>query len=261
VNVVLIIETFIAFVVAITFHECGHAGMAHLLGDPTPDSQGRLSLNPARHLAAMGTVVGGVLSFAPTYVGIGWGRPVRPDALRLRVGPNFGIVLVALAGPALNLFIGIALAAGLNLIPGYYRLTHVLSDVSNSVTGRCSLALSPHEIEQCLTYIQPAYVLRIEQFIIILAITNVVIAFINVLPLYPLDGYQVVFALLPNDQAVRWRRWEPQMEAIALILFFVVPFLLRSIRIPIEPASIFRGLADLVVSKIAGSGIDIAEFL
>lgn len=259
INVIAVVETFIAFVIAIAIHECGHAGMAKVLGDSSPESAGRLSINPARHLAPIGTLVAMVLSFWPIYAAIGWGKPVRVDALRMRVGPNLGIILVALAGPAFNLLIGAALAVSVNLIPGYYRLTHILTEVGNPATGECSIIRPPHELQGCLATYQPGYLLRIEQFLIILAIANIVIAFINVIPLHPLDGYNVLFALLPNDQAVSFRRWEPNMEAIVLVLFFVIPYLFRILNLPFEePASFFNGLATDMVIKIAGAGTVLA---
>jgi Zn-dependent protease len=257
INVIVIVETFVAFVIAITFHECGHAAMANVLGDSTPASEGRLSLSPARHLAPIGTLVAGVLSFFPIYAGIGWGKPVRVDALRMRVGPNMGIILVALAGPVLNLVLGVALAIGVAQFPGFYRLSSTVRELGNPVTGRCPSFVG-QQLERCLSDYQPAYLLRIEQFLLILALTNIAIAFINIIPLHPLDGYYVLFALLPNDQAVALRRFEPNMEAILLILFFAIPVLFRLIGWTLEPASIFRALASAVVTRIAGPGADIA---
>jgi Zn-dependent protease len=258
INVIAVLETFAAFVIAIVIHECGHAGMAKVLGDSSPASAGRLSLNPARHLAPIGTVVAVVLAFLPIPAAIGWGKPVRVDALRMRVGPNLGMILVALAGPAFNFLIGAALAISITFIPGYYGLTSRLADVVNSATGPCSRVLSPQRLQECLATFQPGYLLRIEQFLIILAIANIVIAFINVIPLHPLDGYDVLFALLPNDQAVAFRRWEPSMEAIVLVLFFVIPVLFRFLGLSVEPASFFNELARGVVTKIAGDATILA---
>lgn len=93
--------SFFAFVVAlligITVHEFSHALTAHLLGDPTPASQGRLSLNPLRHLDLMGTLF---LLFA----GFGWGKPVQFNPTYLK-HPKSGAVWIGLAGPASNLII------------------------------------------------------------------------------------------------------------------------------------------------------------
>lgn len=85
----------VALVVGITVHEFSHALAATRLGDPTPASQGRVSLNPLRHLDPLGTVF---LVFA----GFGWGKPVIFDPRYLK-NPRVGSVIVGLAGPASNL--------------------------------------------------------------------------------------------------------------------------------------------------------------
>jgi Zn-dependent protease len=258
INVVLVLETLLAFVIVITLHESAHAAVAALLGDSMAVSDGRLSVNPARHIVPLGLLVAGVLSFAPTYTGVGWGKPVRYDSTRLRVGPNVGTILVALAGPVLNLLMGVAIALGLRFVPGYSQL----ASATELSTGRCSLSLSGQELEHCLAILQPAWVLRLEQFAIVLALTSLVVAMVNVLPLYPFDGYKVLFALLPSPQAVAYRRWEPYMEAIVLAIFFVLPFLLGLIGIPFSPAVFLRSLADMLfVSLSGGPGFIFAQAL
>ena len=92
----------VAFVVAITIHEAAHALAATWLGDDLPRLQGRLTLNPMRHLDPLGTLMIAIASF-------GWGRPVLVNPYRLRFGINRGMALVALAGPVSN----VALAAAI----------------------------------------------------------------------------------------------------------------------------------------------------
>ena len=121
-NTFLVVETFVAFVLAITLHEAAHAAMASVLGDRIARSAGRLSLAPARQMATIGTIVAIVFSFAVVPAGLGWGRTVDVDARRMRVGPNTGLILVALAGPALNLLLGLVIAFLLTLLPGYAAL-------------------------------------------------------------------------------------------------------------------------------------------
>jgi Zn-dependent protease len=251
INVALVLETFVAFLIVITLHESAHAAMAALLGDTMAVSDGRLSLNPARQLAPLGTLVAAVLAFAPSYIGIGWGKPVRVDSTRLRVGPNVGTILVALAGPLLNLIVGVAIAVGLRCVPGYTKLA-AATDLG---TGKCTLLnYGGRELETCLAAAQSASagVLRLEQFAIVLALTSIVVALVNVLPLYPLDAYKVVFAFLPSPQAVTYRRWEPYMEAIVLVIFFVLPYVLGLLGIGFSPAIAFRAIANSIFVGIAG---------
>src|SRR5215469_6180327 len=102
-NVIFIVMLLASFVISICIHESAHALAALALGDPGPRNDGRISLNPLRQMAAMGTAVGIVLAFLYGGLTLGWGKPVRFDALKLKPGPNVGTVLVALAGPLANL--------------------------------------------------------------------------------------------------------------------------------------------------------------
>lgn len=86
-----------ALIMAITIHEFAHAWMADSLGDPTPQLQGRLSLNPLKHLDPVGTLM--LLFFR-----FGWGKPVEFDPYNLR-RPRRDAALISLAGPAVNLIL------------------------------------------------------------------------------------------------------------------------------------------------------------
>jgi Zn-dependent protease len=91
-----------ALLIAITVHEFAHAWMADRLGDPTPGLQGRISLNPLRHLDPIGTVM--LLFFR-----FGWGKPVQFDPYNLR-RPKRDTALISLAGPAVNLILATILS-------------------------------------------------------------------------------------------------------------------------------------------------------
>lgn len=84
----------ISIIIAIGIHEYAHAYMADRLGDPTPGLQGRLTLNPIRHLDPVGTI----LIFL---IGFGWGKPVMFDPFNLR-DPRRDAALIAVAGPVTN---------------------------------------------------------------------------------------------------------------------------------------------------------------
>jgi Zn-dependent protease len=246
-NVILIVETFVTFVIAVTIHEAAHAGAAALLGDSTPVSEGRLSFAPGRQMAAVGTVVAIVFSVYSLGfpVGFGWGRPVNVDARRLRAGPNFGTFLVALAGPLTNLLLGLAAAVGLRMLPGYNSLSPVaeLCDPGVSLIGL--------PLQTCLSHAQPGYLLRIEQLLFAFALTNIVLALLNLIPLHPLDGYKMLYALLPAEPAISLRRWEPYMEFGLLVLFFVVPIIFGFLSIPFNPAEFVVSGALRILGNIA----------
>jgi len=92
----------ISLVMAISIHEYAHAKAADTLGDPTPRSDGRLTLNPKAHLDPLGTL-------SLLFLGFGWGRPVGFDPYNLR-NPKRDSALIALAGPASNLLFALVLS-------------------------------------------------------------------------------------------------------------------------------------------------------
>ena len=98
----------LALIIAVTIHEFSHAWVATILGDPTPRGQGRLTLNPLRHLDPVGTIL---LFIA----GIGWGRPVIFDPRYLK-HPVRDSALIALAGPLSNLVVVFILAIPFRLL-------------------------------------------------------------------------------------------------------------------------------------------------
>lgn len=94
----------VILLVSFPVHEFAHAWMAHLLGDDTAARQGRLSLNPLRHLDPIGALV---LIATQAF---GWAKPVPVAPWRLRFGPRVGYALVAAAGPASNLLMAASAA-------------------------------------------------------------------------------------------------------------------------------------------------------
>jgi len=163
-----------ALLVAITVHECAHAWAAERLGDPTARYLGRVSLNPIVHLDPMGTVMMALTTV--TGMGIGWGKPVPVSTHRLRYGPRLGNGIVALAGPAANLTTALVLGLVVRLLPpAFYGLGGVLVSV---------------------------------------ALTNIVIAMFNLLPIPPLDGSSVLLGLLSLSRA-RWA-WQVSQFMYAL---------------------------------------------
>ena len=91
-----LIRTLVALV-AIPFHEAGHALAAWLLGDDTAKREGRLSLNPLKHFDLLGTL-------CMVFAGVGWAKPVSTDPRNFK-NPKWGMALTALAGPVANLLL------------------------------------------------------------------------------------------------------------------------------------------------------------
>jgi Zn-dependent protease len=259
INVIVVVETFIAFLIAVVIHEAAHGAVAALLGDTTLAARRRLSLSPRRQLSAIGVIVAIAQSFN-LYAGLGWGKPMEIDARRLRVGPNLGTILVALAGPAVNAILGVGVALGLNLIPGFGGL----GDATALCGGSGPLPQTGVLLQNCLSNLttQSAVELRIEQFLLIFSVTNILLAILNLIPLHPLDGYHILFALLPNAQAISYRNAAPYMELILLVLLFVVPYLAQLIRLPIlDPARWLLIAAQSVAASLTGNSIAIYPLL
>ena len=157
---------FPAVVVALTVHEFAHAWVADRLGDPTARALGRVTLNPLSHLDLIGTILLVVVHF-------GWGRPVPVDTRYLR-NPKRDMLVIAAAGPAIN--VATALVVGLGL-----RLSGEL------------LLSSPAGV----------FVYHGLQVLVLLSL---LLAFFNLLPIPPLDGSKVLMGLLPMPLAAAYSR-------------------------------------------------------
>lgn len=192
-----LIYLLIALLVALTVHEASHALVAYWLGDPTPKNMGRLSLNPFAHLDPMGALMILVL-------GLGWGKPVRIDAGKLKPGPKIGMALVAIAGPLSNL----ALAA----IVGLPLRLHWVS-------------LLPQKILQ-LDFMPSGYQSLYFSFGNLILYTvwlSLALAVFNLIPINPLDGSRLWEIVLPT-------RWYYQVARFELIGLAVVIALVLSDR-------------------------------
>ena len=194
INVVLALMIIGSFLVAIPLHESGHALMASMLGDRTPREEGRLSLSLRSHIDPIGTLMCVLLAFQPILgVGFGWGKPVKPDPWKMRVGANAGVLLVAWAGLIFSLLIGVLVSVLLRFVP--------------------------------IQMLESAVGLHVIQLLIVFASVNICLAIFNLFPLYPLDGYQIVYTLLPSRQAVQFAKSAAYGPLIILALFFLLPFL------------------------------------
>src|SRR5579859_6590820 len=194
INVLLALMIVISFLAAIVLHEYSHALIALWLGDATPRAEGRLTLRLRPHIDPLGTLMCVILALQPGGgFGLGWGQPVKPDPWKLRTGSNSGVLLVACAGIVASLLIGLLTAGIAGLV-------------------------SPFLINNVLT-------VRILQLLLVFAIVNVSLAIFNLIPLYPLDGYQILYTLLPSRQAVQFSRSATYGPFIILLIFFVLPFI------------------------------------
>ncbi|WP_368418187.1 site-2 protease family protein [Rhodovarius sp.] len=190
-----ILASVLAAVIAITLHEAAHGYAADALGDPTARLLGRVSLNPLRHVDPVGTLlvpgillVSQLLTIGRVEAMFGWARPVPVDIRRL-YNPRWGMMWVALAGPAMNVLLAFiaALAAHLaGLLDG-------------------------------------DWVALLYRSVALFMLVNLVLASFNMLPIPPLDGGRVVTALLPYSLARPYAGLERYGLFIVLGLLFVLP--------------------------------------
>jgi Zn-dependent protease len=115
----------IPVIIAITFHEAAHGFVAHLLGDDTAWRLGRVSFNPIKHIDPFGTILlPGMLLLAHSPFLFGYAKPVPVNFRALR-WPRLGMVLVAAAGPAINIALAILAALAFHVV-GYLPATSAL---------------------------------------------------------------------------------------------------------------------------------------
>lgn len=190
-----------ALVVAIVCHEVAHGWVARMLGDPTAWEQGRLSLNPIRHVDPVGTLlVPGALALAGLPV-FGWAKPVPVRKSRLD-NPRYGMMAVAAAGPATNLILALIGAIALGLVVGGLDM--------GDAGGGASLG--------------DAAVLAITALQYFLLI-NIFLALFNLLPIPPFDGSHIVEGLLPIPAARAYNRLRPFGFPLLFLLLLVIPWL------------------------------------
>src|SRR5262245_3451518 len=163
--------------VAVVLHEVGHGVVAYGCGDATAAEQGRLTLNPLRHVDPVGTLlVPGLLLASAWAVGarpllFGWAKPVPVDARRMH-RPRRDMALVALAGPAVNFVLAGIAVLGLRA------------------------ALEMEGVGGALIRFSAGAAISV----------NVVLAVLNLMPILPLDGGRILTSLLPRPLARAYAR-------------------------------------------------------
>jgi Zn-dependent protease len=179
-------------VFAITLHEAAHGYVARHFGDPTAWQQGRITLNPLKHVDPMGTIVVPMMILIASKIAgssgilFGWAKPVPVDFGRLR-NPKKDMLWVAAAGPGANLVMALGWALLLKLAVGMpdnpYSLP--LGEMARAGVN-----------------------------------VNTVLMLLNLLPLPPLDGGRIAVSLLPHRAAWQFAKLEPYGFVILLLLLF-----------------------------------------
>ena len=157
-----------AALISIMCHELTHGLFSYLLGDPTPKEQGRLSLNPIKHLDPIGTLC--LILF-----GFGWAKPVMVDP-RYYKNPKWGMALVALGGPLANFIIALLSGLVLTLIQLHAPYTQTIEIIFN--------------------------------FFLYLMLINIGLGVFNLIPIPPLDGSKIIGAVLPDNAYNQYMKYQ-----------------------------------------------------
>jgi Zn-dependent protease len=208
-HLVDIIIVVIMLALSVAAHEAMHGYVAYRLGDDTAAQEGRLTLNPIRHIDLYMTVLlPGVLlllGLPPIFVA----KPVPFNMSRLKYD-EFGVALVGLAGPLTNL--GLAVLAAVVARLGGIHL-HVIGDqLAASTTG-----------------------LVVYTFIAI----NVALFVFNMIPIPPLDGSRLFYAFAPD--AIR--RFMEQIEGVGFFIIFFLLFAMANVILPV-----ISNVSDFIVT-------------
>ena len=173
-------------------HEAAHAGVARLMGDDTAQRQGRLTVNPFAHLDPLGSVL-------IMFTGFGWAKPVPVNPMRMKKY-RAGFALTALAGPVSNLLAAIVAAfihAGIYATEAGYN------------------ALFDFYINDQITPLFCAIILM--EFLVAV---NVGLALFNLIPLPPLDGFNVL-RYFTNEKFDRWFYMHQREIQIGFFIFLI----------------------------------------
>ena len=180
-----------AIIIGLSFHEFAHGAMSHLLGDPTPKAQGRLTINPAAHIDPFGFL-------ALMVAGFGWGVPVQIDP-RYYKNRRRDEFLVSIAGVTMNLL----LAVGFSLL-----IRVLVSSEAAWLQGNIGTVLF-----EMLFYVVSV---------------NLVLMVFNLIPVPPLDGFGLVTELFNlRRYSWYWKVYEYGFPILMiLIIFDVTDFIL-----------------------------------
>ncbi len=192
-SIELLIASLVAVGLGMTIHEFAHNYVGYMMGDPVPAREGRLTLNPLVHINWIGWLMFALIGF-----GILGSAPISPYRMR---NPRWGFLAAVAAGPFSNFAIAIVFGLIVRIV---------------SPSNYFYVALAPFGAYQ---------INGIGEFITLILVTvvyyNILLFLFNLLPLFPIDGWHIVLALLPPDLAHTWQRHAQTTQYIFLFLILL----------------------------------------
>jgi Zn-dependent protease len=202
-----IIFEIIVLIFSVIIHEISHGFVAEKLGDPTARLQGRLTLNPLKHIDPVGSIIVPIVTSLVGFT-FGWAKPVPFNPYNLK-NRRTGELLIAIAGPISNLLLALVFGTIIRL-----ALAHPEASIFTSATTS-------------------AFALGFIQLSAYVVIINLALAVFNLIPLPPLDGSKVLFAAFPRNQ--KWNQIRAAIEQYSIFLVLILVVFLWQFVTPILP--------------------------
>jgi len=180
IDIVSVVFQMIAFLFAISVHESAHAWTANRCGDPTASMLGRISLNPARHIDPVGTIVMPLIALVTGFPVIGWAKPTPVDPRNFK-NPVADDILTSVAGPVSNFLVATG-AVGVMFVVA-----------KTSVEGHGLVQSMPFAYHMGSAGVGgSSFLAPLTLFLYELMLINVVLGVFNLIPVPPLDGSHVL---------------------------------------------------------------------